>query len=153
MRTCTVDGKPGYFHRWIDFAEIVAPGVTIGSHPGGQIMETRAIVELEDGTVELPYPNKVKFTDSATYHTHELTIGGRMIGGAPLSGDLTQEQIAEIRKWVNNGVTPYIKGRGSEMVSGYLEFVGDAFSYTKRMLDEIDRLREELRVAILRRGR
>lgn len=73
IRTCLVDGKCGYFHRWMDYAQVVPPSLTGGGAPSGQIMETRAIVELEDGTIVTPFPYKVKFTDTAVYHMHCLT--------------------------------------------------------------------------------
>lgn len=67
LRPCVINSKegskPGHFHRWIDYAQVIAPGNAIGSYPGGQLMETRAIVELDDGTIETPMPYKVKFTD------------------------------------------------------------------------------------------
>ena len=59
--------KRGWFHRWIDCASVLDPGIAIGSHSGGQLRDTYAIVELEDGTIILPEPNRVKFLDGATH--------------------------------------------------------------------------------------
>lgn len=62
-RPCTVDGKKALFHRWYEFNDVVDAGLTIGSHPAGQLKFLYAIVEYEDGTIEEVAPPKVKFSD------------------------------------------------------------------------------------------
>lgn len=38
LRPCIISGKKkGLFHCWETFMEPIAPGLAIGSHPGGQI--------------------------------------------------------------------------------------------------------------------
>lgn len=60
-RPCYVEGKKALFHRWEEFSKIVAPSPMIGGHAGGQITETFAIVEYEDGTIQEVQPNRIKF--------------------------------------------------------------------------------------------
>lgn len=61
-RVCEVNGKVGYFHCWEQYGDVIAPGLTIGSHPGGQYSRIFGIVEFADG-VERVDPSKIKFTD------------------------------------------------------------------------------------------
>lgn len=61
-RKCTVDDRLGYFHCWELYADVIAPGLTIGSHPGGQYARVFGIVEFADG-VERVDPSKIKFID------------------------------------------------------------------------------------------
>jgi hypothetical protein len=42
--------------------DVVAPGIGIGSHPGGQISKTYGIVEFSDGILYVA-PEKIKFID------------------------------------------------------------------------------------------
>lgn len=55
--------KKAIFHRWVDLAYVVSPGLTLGSHNGGQIRKTLALVEYENGQIEKVEPNDVTFTD------------------------------------------------------------------------------------------
>lgn len=64
LRQCTVNGEKALFHRWEDFASVVEPSPMVGGHPGGQIRETYAIVEMENGQVKEVRPSKVVFTDT-----------------------------------------------------------------------------------------
>lgn len=61
-RLCIVNEKHGYFHCWEPYATVMAPGLTIGSPPGGQFSQVYAIVEFADG-VERVDPSKIKFVD------------------------------------------------------------------------------------------
>lgn len=36
LRLCKVDKELGYFHCWEQYGDVISPGLTIGSHPGGQ---------------------------------------------------------------------------------------------------------------------
>ena len=63
MRPCKVNGKGATFHRWADKAEVISPGLAIGSHPGGQLWLVLGIVEYADGTVHECYPHEIVFTD------------------------------------------------------------------------------------------
>ena len=52
------------FHKWALEQEPISPGLTVGSHPGGQSSHTRALVEYEDGTTHLVAPELVRFADT-----------------------------------------------------------------------------------------
>lgn len=61
-RGCIVDERPGYFHCWSHEANVIEPGIAIGSHPGGQFSTTLGIVEFSDGVKKVA-PEKIKFVD------------------------------------------------------------------------------------------
>lgn len=61
-RKCKVNDRLGYFHCWEQYADVIAPGLTVGSHPGGQYARVFGIVEFADG-VERVDPSKIKFID------------------------------------------------------------------------------------------
>ena len=61
-RICKVGDRAGYFHCWEHYADVLAPGLTIGSHPGGQFSRAYGIVEFQDG-VERVDPSRIKFID------------------------------------------------------------------------------------------
>lgn len=67
LRECEVDGKKGFFHRWEDYAAVIEPSPMVGGHPGGQMRETFAIVEMEDGRIREVKPTKIVFTDTREY--------------------------------------------------------------------------------------
>lgn len=52
------------FHKWTLEQEPISPGLTVGSHPGGQLSRTVALVELEDGTTRLVMPALLRFLDT-----------------------------------------------------------------------------------------
>lgn len=61
-RECIVDEDLGYFHCWEHYADVIAPGLTIGSQQGGQFSRVYGIVEFTDGVRRVD-PWKIKFTD------------------------------------------------------------------------------------------
>lgn len=61
-RRCQVESRVGYFHLWEQYADVITPGLTVGSHPGGQYARVFGIVEFADG-VERVDPSKIKFID------------------------------------------------------------------------------------------
>ena len=67
LRPCIVDGERALFHRWEDYATVIEPSPMVGGHPGGQLRETFAIVEMESGQVMEVKPTKVKFEDTSEY--------------------------------------------------------------------------------------
>lgn len=69
LRFCKVDKKIGYFHCWEQYADVISPGLTVGSHPGGQYSRVFGIVEFDDG-VERVDPSKIKFID----YKHDLLV-------------------------------------------------------------------------------
>ena len=64
-RPCRVKGRKAKFHQWVIRQEVVGPGAAIGSHQGGQIQCTFALVEFEDGTVQEVYPENIVFIDNS----------------------------------------------------------------------------------------
>ena len=63
-RQCIVKGKHAFFHRWITFAHVVDASRSVGGSPGGQIMHTLGLVEIEDGTMLEVLPEDIRFLDS-----------------------------------------------------------------------------------------
>lgn len=53
------------FHCWDHRSELYGASPMIGSHPGGQVSGTFAIVEYEDGTVHEVKPQNIRFVDNA----------------------------------------------------------------------------------------
>ena len=64
LRLCEVkvNGEIGYFHCWEHWANVVEPGIGVGSHPGGQVARVHAIVEFKDGVKRVD-PSYIKFCD------------------------------------------------------------------------------------------
>ena len=67
LRPCTVNGQKALFHKWEDCANVIEPSPMINGHQGGQIKETYAIVEMEDGRILEVKPIKVKFENTSEY--------------------------------------------------------------------------------------
>lgn len=64
LRTCRVNGEKAFFHCWANIRKAVDASPLIGGHPGGFIEGTLAIVEYEDGRIEMVYPEEIVFLDS-----------------------------------------------------------------------------------------
>jgi hypothetical protein len=62
-RPCIVNGVMATFHRWADKAQVIPPGLTVGSHQGGQAWLVVGIVEYANGTVCECYPYEIRFLD------------------------------------------------------------------------------------------
>lgn len=62
LRLCVVDDECGWFHCWENYAEVIEPGLMIGSSQGGQFSRIYGIVEFNHG-VERILPSKIKFVD------------------------------------------------------------------------------------------
>ena len=58
----TVKKELGYFHCGEQYCDVIAPGLTIGSHPGGQYSRVFGIVEFED-RIERVDPSDIQFVD------------------------------------------------------------------------------------------
>lgn len=64
LRPCIINGKEkALFHCWEHQAEPIPPGLTVGSHPGGQFSRVCGLVELEDGHVMRTHPGTIRFID------------------------------------------------------------------------------------------
>lgn len=53
----------GYFHKWSDRYWTIGASPMVGGYSAGQMSETVAIVEYEDGTVHEHLPYEIQFTD------------------------------------------------------------------------------------------
>ena len=53
----------GYFHKWSDRFWTIGESPMVGGYAAGQMSQTVAIVEYEDGTVHEHYPLEIRFTD------------------------------------------------------------------------------------------
>lgn len=71
IRLCEVGDRLGYFHCWEPYADIIAPGILKGSHPGGQYSRVFGIVEFPDG-VERVDANEIKFVDETNANLNTM---------------------------------------------------------------------------------
>lgn len=62
LRLCKVGGQVGYFHCWEQYNDVIFPGLTVGSNPGGQYSRVFGIVEFDDRVLRIE-PSKIKFVD------------------------------------------------------------------------------------------
>lgn len=53
----------GYFHKWSDHFWTIGESPMPGGHAAGQMSQTFAIVEYEDGTVHEHLPSEIQFMD------------------------------------------------------------------------------------------
>lgn len=67
MRVCNVDGRTGYFHCWEQYSDVISPGLTVGSHPGGQFSRVFGLVEF-DGKIERVEPTKIIFQKEVRFN-------------------------------------------------------------------------------------
>ena len=74
-RLCKVENRLGYFHCWSHEANVISPGLAIGSHPGGQFSTTLGIVEFSNG-IEKIEPELIKFVDAENEMLNELSDKG-----------------------------------------------------------------------------
>ena len=63
------DGTPkkALFHRFVNVAEEAAPSIMTGGHPGGQLANTYALLEFEDGRLSMEPINRIIMLDSAEH--------------------------------------------------------------------------------------
>ena len=79
LRLCKVDEKLGYFHCWEQYSDVIASGLTVGSHPGGQYSRIFGIIEFDD-RIERVDPSKIQFVDEDHDYLHarsEMTNRGK----------------------------------------------------------------------------
>lgn len=61
-RLVRVKDEIGYFHGWESYAYVVNAGLTVGSHPAGQISQTYGIIEFPDRVSRVD-PGTIVFVD------------------------------------------------------------------------------------------
>lgn len=62
LRLCKVAEEFGYFHCWEQYSDVLKPGLTIGSAPGGQYSRVFGIVEFPDRVARIE-PSEINFMD------------------------------------------------------------------------------------------
>lgn len=70
-RLCKVDDRIGYFHCWEHYADVIAPGLTVGSQPGGQYSRMFGVVEFKDGLERVDL-SRIKFIDEGNAALYTL---------------------------------------------------------------------------------
>ena len=61
LRLCKVGEEFGYFH-WEQYGDVIFPGLTVGSNPGGQYSRVFGVVEFADRVMRIE-PSRIKFVD------------------------------------------------------------------------------------------
>lgn len=69
-RPCFVDGEKALFHRWVVISEIIPPSMLRGGHNGGNVTETFALVEFENGEIRLSHPRQIRFCPSGKFNEY-----------------------------------------------------------------------------------
>lgn len=65
-------GRKALFHGFVNVAEVVAPSIMVGGHPGGQLQNTYALLEFENGCLSMEPVNSIIMLDSAErFATHD----------------------------------------------------------------------------------
>lgn len=83
LRLRKVGGEFGYFHCWEQYSDVIFPGLTVCSNPGGQYSRVFGIVEFDDRVMRIE-PSKIKFVDEA----HECLLEySKMITGKEENND------------------------------------------------------------------
>lgn len=72
LRPCLVRQRSGerkraMFHEWTHISNLYGASPLAGGHPAGQVEDTYATVEFEDGSVSRVYAEDVTFLDSGNY--------------------------------------------------------------------------------------
>lgn len=69
LRLCKIGKELGYFHCWEQYGDVIFPGITVGSNPGGQYSRVFGIVEFDD-RIERVDPTKIQFIDETHNYLH-----------------------------------------------------------------------------------
>lgn len=65
LRLCKVGQEIYWFHGFTQISQIVPPSLMRGGHGGGVVAGAYAVLERQDGTVELAEAQRVQFLDTA----------------------------------------------------------------------------------------
>ena len=58
-----MEEKRAHFHCWGRFEKPICPSPMIGGEPGGQFSSPAAVVEYENGQVDVVFAEHIRFTD------------------------------------------------------------------------------------------
>ena len=73
LRPCIVWGdQKGLFHCWGNEAYVCPPSPMIDGTPGGQVYNTYALIELEDGSVEEVDPEDFRFIPGGIFDEYDF---------------------------------------------------------------------------------
>lgn len=70
-RICQVEHEVGLFHCWEQYADVISPGLTVGSHPGGQYARVYGIVEFTNDVRRVD-PSKIMFIDETNNYLNNF---------------------------------------------------------------------------------
>lgn len=72
VRPCYVIStkQKALFHKWITVAEVIPPSNLRSGHHGGQIIDTYALVEFEDGRMGRIHSSNIRFDDGGKFNEH-----------------------------------------------------------------------------------
>lgn len=84
------DGTPkrALFHGFVNVAEVVVPSILKGGHPGGQLQNTYAMIEFEDGRLSMEHVNRIVMLDSAE---HFAAHDWEALGAAAMATQMGEE--------------------------------------------------------------
>lgn len=76
LRPCLVHQRSGeyrkaMFHEWNHISQLYGASPLAGGHPAGQVEDTYAIVEFEDGSVSRVRVEDITFLDSGNFFVNE----------------------------------------------------------------------------------
>lgn len=94
LRLCKVGEEFGYFHCWEQYGDVISPGLTVGSNPGGQYSRVFGIVEFVDGIKRVD-PPQIKFADEDHAYLCSLADHFNTIG------DLYSVSLEDIKQALN----------------------------------------------------
>ena len=71
LRSCTVNGEPGYFHCWEHFSQPIGASPFIGGAPAGVVSKVYGIIEFADGVRHVE-PSTIKFCDETNAYLQAM---------------------------------------------------------------------------------
>ena len=71
LRSCTVNGEPGYFHCWEHFSQPIGASLFVGGAPAGVVSKVYGIVEFADGVRHVE-PSTIKFCDETNAYLQAM---------------------------------------------------------------------------------
>lgn len=71
LRSCTVNGELGYFHRWEHFSEPIGASPYVGGPPAGVFSRVYGIVEFANGVRRIE-PCAIEFCDETNAYLQAM---------------------------------------------------------------------------------